>query len=101
MLRCATRRFFTSEAARQGKGIHAPQVLSQPLAALLQVDELSRPQTVKKLWEYIKANDLQDDEDRRTIVNDPPMRAVFGCDRMGMFEMQKLLSPHLEKKEAL
>ena len=56
---------------------------------------LSRPQTVKKIWEYVKARDLQDPEDKRQIRCDDAMRAVFKTDRVHMFTMNKLLNQNL------
>jgi DNA topoisomerase-3 len=50
---------------------------------------------VKKLWEYIKAHNLQDPKDKRTIVADDKLRAVFGKDSAGMFELAGLLGGHL------
>src|SRR3546814_4667186 len=47
-------------------------------------DPLPRPQVVKKLWEYIKKNDLQNPENRREIRSDEKLRAVFGKDKVTM-----------------
>ena len=58
-------------------------------------ERLSRPQVVKKLWEYVKENDLQDPDNKRDILCDAKLKAVFGKKRVNMFEMQKLLSAHL------
>lgn len=57
--------------------------------------KLSRPQTVKRVWEYIKANDLQDPSDRRQIRCDDRMRHVFKQDRVHMFTMTKILNQNL------
>ncbi|KAK3053107.1 hypothetical protein LTR09_005733 [Extremus antarcticus] len=73
-------------------GFHKPMAFSDPLAALLGTTSMSRPQTVKHLWKYIKANELQDPSDKRTIVCDDAMRAVFKQDRVHMFTMNKLLN---------
>jgi upstream activation factor subunit UAF30 len=69
--------------------------LSEPLVALLGETQLSRPQTVKKIWAYIKDNDLQDPSDKRQVRCDDALRAVFKTDRVHMFTMNKLLSPQL------
>jgi upstream activation factor subunit UAF30 len=53
---------------------------------------LSRPKTVKALWAYIKAHDLQDPKDKRYICCDEPMKAVFQTDRVHMMGMNKTLS---------
>jgi upstream activation factor subunit UAF30 len=64
---------------------------SEPLAALLQEDLLSRPQVVKKLWVYIKSNSLQNPANGREILCDGAMRAVFNTDKIDMFKMNKEL----------
>ena len=69
--------------------------LSEPLADLLGATQLSRPETVKKLWEYIKARDLQDPTDRRQIRCDDSMRAVFKTEKVHMFTMNKILNQNL------
>ena len=73
-----------------------------PSAALAQVigqEKVARTQAVKKLWDYIKAAGLQDPKDKRTILCDAPLKAVFLKDQVTMFEVTGLLSPHLEKSE--
>jgi upstream activation factor subunit UAF30 len=72
-----------------------PMALSEPLYRLLGESTLSRPQTVKKIWEYIKENDLQDPEDKRQIRCDAAMRSVFKQDKVHMFTMNKILSQNL------
>jgi upstream activation factor subunit UAF30 len=57
--------------------------------------QLSRPQSVKKLWEYIRENDLQDPSDKRQIRCDDAMRAVFKQDKVHMFQMTKILNHNL------
>jgi len=82
------------ERERKG-GFHKPMNLSEPLSAMLGESQLSRPQTVKKIWQYVKGLNLQDPDDRRQIVCDEAMRAVFKSDRVHMFTMNKLLAHHL------
>lgn len=57
--------------------------------------QLSRPQTVKKIWVYIKAHDLQDPADKRQIRCDDKMYSVFKSDKVHMFTMNKLLGKQL------
>ena len=61
----------------------------------LLVLQLPRPQVVKKLWEHIKANDLQDPSDKRQIICDEKMHAVFKQAKVDMFQMNKLVGNHL------
>ncbi|MCA0440095.1 MAG: DNA topoisomerase III [Proteobacteria bacterium] len=68
---------------------------SAALAAVIGAEPVARPEAVKKLWDYIKAHNLQDPADKRTIVADDKLRAVFGKDRVGMFELTGILGQHL------
>ncbi|RAL12040.1 SWIB/MDM2 domain protein [Aspergillus homomorphus CBS 101889] len=77
-------------------GFHKPLTLSPALSALLGGEvTLSRPQTVKRVWQYIHEHQLQDPSDRRQICCDDAMRAVFKQDRIHMFTMTKILSQNL------
>lgn len=76
-------------------GLGKEYILSEPLATLTGHTLLSRPQAVKKLWEHIKGHDLQNPDDKREIICDPPMKAVFHADKINMFKMNKLLGQHL------
>ncbi|KAL1980415.1 hypothetical protein VTN96DRAFT_4173 [Rasamsonia emersonii] len=83
------------EVNRSG-GFHKPLTLSPALSNLLGGEvSLSRPQTVKRLWQYIRENGLQDPTDRRQIRCDERMRAVFKQDRVHMFTMTKILNQNL------
>ncbi|KAL1843449.1 hypothetical protein VTJ49DRAFT_1559 [Mycothermus thermophilus] len=80
---------------KAGGGFQKPFNLSDPLAELCGESQLSRPQVVKKLWDYIKANDLQDPNDKRQIRCDEKLHAVFKQDKINMFSMNKLLGNQL------
>ena len=73
--------------------------LSPALSELLGETQLSRPQTVKKIWEYVKERELQDPSDKRQIRCDDAMYAVFKQDKVHMFTMNKLLANHLYPAE--
>ncbi|KAG0699378.1 SWIB/MDM2 domain-containing protein [Suillus ampliporus] len=68
---------------------------SESLSVVVGVDKLSRPQVVKKLWEYIRGHELQNPSNRREILCDDNMRAVFGTEKVDMFRMNKVLGRHL------
>ena len=70
---------------------------SAALQAVIGPDLVSRPGATKKLWDYIKAQGLQDPADKRTIRADDKLRAVFGKDSVTMFEIAKVLGGHLSK----
>lgn len=68
------------------------------LAAVVGADPLPRTELTKKLWDYIKSNNLQNPENKREILADEKLKAVFdGKDKVSMFEMTKLVSNHVAK----
>lgn len=81
-------------------GFQKPFNLSYALAELCGEQQLSRPQVVKKIWEHIKANNLQDPSDKRQIICDEKMQAVFKQNRVQMFSMNKMLGAQLYPIEA-
>ncbi|KAI1437591.1 DEK C terminal domain-containing protein [Xylaria sp. CBS 124048] len=84
---------------KAGGGFQKPFNLSYPLAELCGESQLSRPQVVKKLWEHIKENQLQDPADKRQILCDERMQAVFKLAKVDMFQMNKLVGNHLYPME--
>jgi len=67
------------------------------LAEVVGSKPLPRTEVAKKLWAYIKKNNLQDSKNRRMINADAKLSAVFGGKRqVSMFEMTKLVSKHLK-----
>jgi len=79
-----------------------PNALQQPLrpsaelAAVVGPDPLPRGEVVSKVWEHIKANGLQNPEDRREIIADAKLEPIFGAKKASMFEMNKHLARHLK-----
>jgi len=78
-------------------GIHAPVKPSAELGAIVGNAALPRSEVVSKIWGYIKAEKLQNPDNKREIVADDKLRKVFGKDRVSMFEMNKHISQHLTK----
>ena len=76
-------------------GLQRPVTPSKELAAITGSAALPRSQVVSKIWDHIKKNNLQNPQNKREIVADDKLRAVFGKDRVSMFEMNKHLSRHL------
>lgn len=73
-----------------------PLNVSPDLAAVVGNGPMPRSEVVKKLWEYIKKNGLQDQKNKRNINADAALKKVFGGkDMVNMFEMTKLVSKHL------
>jgi chromatin remodeling complex protein RSC6 len=67
------------------------------LAEVVGPKPLPRTEVTKKLWAYIKKNELQDKKNRRMINADATLKAVFGGkSSVNMFEMTKLVGKHLK-----
>lgn len=70
--------------------------VSPALAAVIGDKPVPRTEVVKKLWIYIKKNNLQDAKNRRMINADDKLKVVFGGKgQVSMFDMTKLVSKHL------
>ena len=73
-----------------------PMKLSSELQAVVGAGPMPRSEVTKKIWEYIKKNDLQNPKNKRNILADDKLKPVFGGKgEVTMFEMTKLVSAHL------
>lgn len=83
----------------KNSGFSSPLPLSDALVTFLGTGEsqLSRAEVVKRIWGYIKDNNLQDPSDKRRIVCDTKLRELFGCDTFNGFGVTKLLTTHFIK----
>jgi DNA topoisomerase III len=68
---------------------------SAELAAVIGPEPVARTQVIKKLWDYIKANGLQDAKDKRAINADAKLLPVFGKPQVTMFELAAVVGRHL------
>lgn len=75
--------------------LQKPVNLSAELEAVVGKGPMTRAQVTSKVWEYIKANDLQDKKDKRQINPDAKLGAVIGKDQISMFKMTAAVSKHL------
>ena len=82
--------------AEKTDGAHKTVQPSAELGAIVGTKPLKRTDVVSKLWEYIKANKLQNEKDGRQIDADDKLAKVFGKKQVSMFEMNKLVSAHLK-----
>lgn len=72
--------------------------LSDELAAVVGEKELSRGEVMKKIWAYIKEHNCQDPNDKRKIIPDEKLAAIFGSNAsVDMFALARVLSPHFKK----
>ena len=68
---------------------------SAALAAVIGAEAVARPQVIKKLWDYIKANGLQDAANKRAINADAKLLPIFGKPQITMFELAGIVGKHL------
>lgn len=82
--------------AKPNAAFMKPMTISADLAVVVGQGPMPRSEVVKKLWEYIKKNNLQDSANKRNINADANLKKVFGGqETVNMFEMTKLVSAHL------
>jgi len=89
-------------AAKKKATAKAPSAFAKPLepskelAAIVGTNPLPRTEVVSKVWDYIRKHKLQNPENKREIIADPKLAAVFGQPKATMFEMNKFLAKHLK-----
>jgi chromatin remodeling complex protein RSC6 len=67
------------------------------LGAVVGTNPMPRTEITKKLWQYIKKNNLQDAKNRRMINADDKLKPIFGGKaQVSMFDMTKLVNKHLK-----
>jgi chromatin remodeling complex protein RSC6 len=75
----------------------APVTPSAALSEVVGAKPLPRTELTKKLWQYIKKNNLQDAKNRRMINADDRLKVVFGGkSQVNMFDMTKLVNKHVK-----
>jgi len=82
-------------AAKAPRKAAAGLTPSAALAAVIGAEPVARTQVIKKLWDYIKAQGLQDATNKRAINADAKLQAVFGKPQVTMFELAGIVGKHL------
>src|SRR6476660_8780803 len=73
-----------------------PLTISPAMSEVVGNKPLPRTQVIKKIWDYIKKNDLQDKKNRRMINADAKLKTVFGGKgQVSMFELAKIVNKHV------
>merc|ERR1712213_119945 len=83
---------------KKATGLTKPMTLSPELAAIVGAkkdEKLARSEVVKRLWAYLKAQNLQDPENKQYFTPDEKMAPVFGTEKIKAFSMAKYLKTHL------
>lgn len=88
-----------TKAKRKGgsPGLTRPVQPDAKLAVVVGVRPIPRTQVVKKMWDYVKAEGLQDSKNRRMINADDKLLPIFGGKRkISMFDMAKVINNHVQ-----
>lgn len=84
-------------ARKPNAAFMAPLTPSSSLAEVVGSKPLPRTEIIKKIWDYIKKNGLQDNKNRRMINADAKLKTVFGGKgQVSMFELAKVVSKHVK-----
>jgi len=84
-------------ARKPNAAFMAPLNLSPALAEVVGSKPLPRTQIIKKIWDYIKKNNLQDSKNRRMINADAKLKVLFGGkEQISMFELAKVVNNHVK-----
>ncbi|MDF2193248.1 SWIB/MDM2 domain-containing protein [Paraflavitalea sp. CAU 1676] len=83
-------------ARKPNAAFMAPLTPSASLAEVIGSKAIPRTEIVKKIWDYIKKNGLQDKKNRRNINADSKLKPIFGKDQISMFELAKIVNKHVK-----
>lgn len=88
----------TKPKRKPNAGFMAPLNVSSELSEVVGNKPLPRTEIIKKMWDYIKKNDLQDKKNRRMINGDEKLIAVFGGKKqVSMFDLAKIVNDQVKK----
>ena len=90
-----SKRRMSKESPTKTTGFMKALKPSAALAAVVGAEPLPRTEVTKRIWDYIKAHNLQNPANKRNILCDATLRAVMGKDEVTMFEMTGLVGKHL------
>lgn len=83
-------------ARKPNAAFMTPLTPSSSLAEVIGSKAIPRTEMVKRIWDYIKKNNLQDKKNRRMINADGKLRPLFAKDQISMFDLAKIVSKHVK-----
>lgn len=96
--KAATKKTAAKKTTRKpNAAFMAPLQPDDTLAAVVGSKPLPRTEIVKKVWDHIKKNNLQDKNNKRMINADAKTRPLFGKDQISMFDLAKIVNNHVKK----
>ncbi len=92
----AVKKAAKKAARKPNAAFMAPLTPSATLAEVIGSKPIPRTEIVKKIWDYIKKNGLQDKKNKRNINADAKLKPIFGKDQITMFELAKVVNKHVK-----
>ena len=84
-------------ARKPNAAFMAPLTPNSTLAEVVGNKPLPRTEIVKKVWDYIKKNGLQDKTNKRMINSDAKTKPLFGKAQISMFDLAKIVNNNIQK----
>ncbi|CAO3630626.1 unnamed protein product [Cunninghamella echinulata] len=75
--------------------------LSEPLSHLINLKLDTKPRIIMELWNYIKNNKLQDNEDKRLVHCDPALAQLFGTRQIHFSSLPEIINQHLTRPDPI
>ncbi|HVU99348.1 MAG TPA: SWIB/MDM2 domain-containing protein [Puia sp.] len=95
--KAAPKKAAKKSARKPNAAFMTPLSPSATLAEVIGNAPRPRTEIVKKIWDYIKKNNLQDKKNKRMINADAKLKAVFGGkDQVSMFDLAKIVSKNVK-----
>lgn len=95
--KAAPKKAAKKSARKPNAAFMAPLTVSPTLAEVIGNKPMPRTEIVKRIWDYIKKNDLQDKKNRRMINADEKLKPIFGKSQISMFELAKAVNNQVKK----
>jgi upstream activation factor subunit UAF30 len=85
-------------AAKANSKFMAPITPNDTLGAIVGAKPMPRTEIVKKIWVYIKKNNLQDKKNKRNINADAKLLPLFaGKKQVTMFDLATIINKNVKK----
>ena len=95
--KAAPKKAAKKSARKPNAAFMAPLTVSSTLQEVIGNKPMPRTEIVKKIWDYIKKNGLQDKKNRRMINADEKLKPIFGKAQISMFELAKAVNNQVKK----
>lgn len=79
--------------------VHQEVEVSKELAEIVGRGPMARGEVTSKIWDYIRSNKLQAEDDGREIEPDEKLGTIVGTKRLSMFDMTAKVNRHIRSPE--